>query len=259
MNSVKFKYSFQDPMVKILTGLLVFLTLGCLIAGRNGNGSVYRVEIDAAFGGTNPGFTGLINEASVNEKAADALEALLKKDGRFDVIRSHASGTDATVAETAAKIAEDQPELVLSIHAGWNPDSKMSGTRVYTDLPGRPGQKESLKFAQEVQKAFTEENWDASLNYLYYHEGENGTWTVEVQPVSDEAKAPENPVTWTLFEKTDVPCVIAEQFFVSNQKDIDRWNNADGYELIAQKYYSALCSYFGIQQKTFEEEAEENS
>ena len=51
------------------------------------------VELDAAFGGDQPGYAGIITEAEFNEKTVDALEKLLKKDDRFEVLRTHEAGT----------------------------------------------------------------------------------------------------------------------------------------------------------------------
>lgn len=249
MNLDKLKIDFRDPMVILLCCLLIFLSGGSLLFG-NAQGH-FTLELDAAFGGDNPGYTGFIDEASVNEKTVNALEDLLKQDERFTVLRTHESATGAAVSETAEKIKADGPDMVLSIHAGWSPSASDSGTRIYTDLPGTPGSQEAQKFAQEIQKAFSAEDWNASLNYLYYHQAQGNTWTVDIRDMAAEQPSEESPSTWTLFEKTDVPCVIAEQFFISNKADIERWNNDQGYQLIAQKYYSAICAYLGIGEMQF--------
>ncbi|MDO4415912.1 MAG: N-acetylmuramoyl-L-alanine amidase [Erysipelotrichaceae bacterium] len=260
MKTKKLKYSFKDPMVMILCGLLVFLTIGCLMAGKASDRIIYNIELDAAFGGANKGFVGYIAESDINEKTVNAVEEILSKDSRFDVHRTHEAGTEASVNDSAAVIEKDVVRLVLSIHGGYDPDETVSGTRIYTNLPGREGSEEAKKFADAIAEAFNEDNWKATRNYLYYHEQPNNTWTIEVtdadaeQPDFGEAV----PVTWTLLEKTKVPCVIVEQFFVSNKTDIGRWDNPEGYQQIAEKYYSALCNFLKIQPRTFEEETEEN-
>ena len=261
MKQKRLKYSLDDPMVTILTCLLAFLMLGSLFAGLTGGHRIHKVELDAAFGGSNKGFTGLISEAEINEKTVDALEQLLKMDERFEVYRTHPAGKEASVADSALKIAEDAPDLAISIHGGWDPDENLSGTRVYTDLAGRRGEGEAKKFAEALCKAFTQDDWQASANYLYYHEQSDGTYTVEVTDASAQQPAheTEEPVTWTILEKTDVPCVVVEQFFISNKSDIGRWDNPDGYRLIAKKYYSALCDYFSIEERTFDEKTEEKT
>lgn len=261
MKQRKLKYSLDDPMVTILTCLLAFLTLGALFAGLTGGHRIHKVELDAAFGGSNKGYTGYISEAEINEKTVNALEQLLKMDDRFEVYRTHPAGSEAAVADSAAKIEDDSPDIALSIHGGWDPDENLSGTRVYTDLAGRKGEGEAKKFAAAVVKAFSLDDWQASANYLYYHEQSDGTYTVEVTDASAQQteSETETPVTWTILEKTDVPCVIVEQFFISNKSDIGRWDNPDGYQMIAEKYYSALCDYFSIEERTFEEKTEEKT
>lgn len=257
----KLKYSLRDPMVVILCGLLAFLVLGNLLSGASGavTGTVYSVELDAAFGGNNKGFTGFVAESDINEKTVDALEALLNKDDRFEVHRSHPAGSEAAVADTAAQVEETAPAVVLSIHGGWDPDASLSGTRVYTDLPGAKEEAEAKKFASAICDAFNTDGWKATRNYLYYHEQSDGSFTIEVTDADGEQPASEEvPVTWTILEKTTVPGVVVEQFFVSSKEDIGRWDNPDGYQQIAEKYYSALCKYFSIEERQFEEEPEES-
>ena len=259
MKAKKLKYDLNDPMVLILCALLFFLTVGCIFAGKASERVVYSIELDAAFGGSNKGYTGLIAESDINEKTVNALEALLEKDDRFSVHRTHPAGSEAAVTDSVAVIEKDVPLLVLSIHGGWDPDAAVSGTRVYTDLPGRKGESEAKKFAQEICDAFNADDWKATRNYLYYHESKGGTYTVEVTDADAEQPAGDgqDPVTWTLLEKTELPCVVVEQFFVSNENDISRWDNEEGYQLIAEKYYSALCKYFSIAEREFEEEPQE--
>ena len=134
MKQKKLKYSLEDPMVGTLCGLLLFLTVGCLFAGGAQSRTAFKIGIDAAFGGANKGFTGYIAESDINEKTVNAIEELLSKDDRFTVMRTHAAQTEAAVLDTAAKINEEQPQLVLSIHGGWDPDETVSGTRVYLSL-----------------------------------------------------------------------------------------------------------------------------
>lgn len=261
MKQKKPKYSLKDPMVMILTCLLVFLTAGTLFSGKGADHVSYKIELDAAFGGSNKGFTGFIAEADINEKTVNALEELLLKDDRFEVCRTHPAGSEAAVLDSAARIEEDAPAMVLSIHGGWDPDENVSGTRVYIDLSGRSGESEAKKFAKEICAAFNAEDWQATRNYLYYHEQSDGTFTIEVTDADEKQPSfgEETPVTWTLLEKTEVPCVIVEQFFISNKSDIGCWDNPEGYQLIAQKYYSAICKYFSLEERTFEEETEEQS
>lgn len=261
MKQKKLKYSLKDPMVMILACLLGFLTVGTFLSGFFDFRNSYAVELDAAFGGTNKGYTGFIPEAEINEKTVDALEELLSKDDRFVVYRTHPSGTEASVADSALKIEEDAPDIAISIHGGWDPDENISGTRIYTDLAGRKGEKDAKKFAAAIVEAFNADDWQTTANYLYYHAQFNGTYTVEVTDANDKQAQPEeeNPVTWTILENTEVPCVVVEQFFVSNKSDIGRWANAEGYQMIAQKYYSALCNYFSIEEINFEEEAQQET
>ena len=257
MSRRNLKFRLKDPMVLILFCLLVFLTSGMTMKACEKKEIIrYRVELDAAYGGDNPGLTGIINEADVNEKVINALEDLMVQDERFIVYRTHTAGSGASVLESAEKIKKDKPDLVLSIHAAYSPSSSQSGTRLYPSLEGS-AKTPSLKFAQEIFDEFEkEEDWAVSVNRLYYLQQAEGTVAVVIRDYTDDFNEEDGNVTWTLLMKTDVPCVIAEQFFISSQADINRWDNEEGYRLIAEKYYSAFCDYFGIEEMEFENPGE---
>ena len=247
------KIRLKDPMVLILFCLLVFMTAGMTMKACEREEVIrFSVELDAAYGGDNPGLTGIINEADVNEKVINALEDLMVQDERFVVYRTHTAGSAASVLESAEKINRDKPDLVLSMHAAYSPSSAQSGTRLYPSLSSG-AKAASLKFAQEILDEFEEEeDWQVTVNRLYYLDQAEGTTAVIIRDYADEISEEDGDVTWTLLMKTDIPCVIAEQFFISSQADIDRWDNEEGYRLIAKRYYSAFCDYFGIEEMEFE-------
>ena len=257
MTKRNLKFRLKDPMVLILFCLFVFLTAGMTMKACGKEEIIqYRIELDAAYGGDNTGLSGIINEADVNEKVINALEDLMVQDERFIVYRTHTAGSAASVLESAEKINKDKPDMVLSIHAAYSPSSSKSGTRLYPSLRSS-AKAPSLKFAQEILDEFEEEeDWAVSVNRLYYLDQEDGTTAIVIRDYGDEINEEDGDVTWTLLLNTDVPCVIAEQFFISNKSDIDRWDNEEGYQLIAERYYSAFCDYFEIEEMEFEEPEE---
>ena len=50
-----------------------------------------------------------------------------------------------------------------------------------------------------------------------------------------------------MMEKCDVPVVICNQIYVTNQTDIDTWANEAGYQKAAEAYYQAIKNYYGIE------------
>ena len=243
MNTKKLLNELKDPMVIILVMLLVFLTFGTAIAGCVGKKKV--IEIDAAFGGDNHGYEGIINEADFTEAVVEKLSTLLTEDSHFEVLLTHEAGTSATVAQRVEKINADKPDFVLSIHATGTPDSTRSGQIVYADIPTASTHDASLKLAQDVAKAFTSDTWKPEVHYLYYTPFDDDSY--QITEVNSDDTTDYKLETWDMMEQCNVPVVISNQIFVTNQSDIDTWANDDGYQKAAEQYYTAIKNYYGIE------------
>lgn len=201
------------------------------------------VELDAAFGGDQPGYAGIITEAEFNEKTVDALEKLLKKDDRFEVLRTHEAGTAMAVSARAAKIAADKPDIVLCIRAAHDRRSDVTGMTIYADLPTNAHHEESLKLADAIRDAFTTDAWKPAVGYLYYHPTRPSSFQERFIDESDTTDYAEE--TLSLMQACDVPVVISAGIRVTSQADIDAWANDDGYEKAAEQYYAALKACYG--------------
>lgn len=236
------KENLKDPMVIILTVLLVFLTCGTALGGCHSQNQKV-IELDAAYGGDNTGYAGIVKEADVTQKTVDALSALLEKDGNYRVELTHEAGTSSSVDQRADKIQKDKPDFVLSIHAGGSPDASVSGQYIYADIPTDQNHDASLKLADFIQKAFTNDSWKPQKGYLYYQPFDDNTFQLK-QVSSDDTKDYKLD-TWELMEKTDVPVVISDAFHVTNQSDVDTWANDKGYQKAAENYYKAIRDYYG--------------
>lgn len=235
--------AIHDPMIIILVSLLIFLTIGTAFFSSGSTGRVV-IELDAAYGGDASGYEGIITESAFNEKAVDALEEVLSNDIRFTVLRTHESGTSASVEEKAAKINEDQPDLVISIHCAYAPDASISGMSVYPDIPSSANHEKSLAAANAIANAFTSDTWTPAVYYLYYKPYGENAYQIETVETSDTSDHEEE--TWALLEAVDVPAVVVEQIYCSSQNDVDMWANEDGYQKIADTYYSALKTLYGF-------------
>ena len=238
----EFQLNLKDPMVIILIVLLVFLTFGTALGGCHSENQKV-IELDAAYGGDNTGYAGIVKEADVTQKTVDALAELLEKDGSYKVVLTHESGTSASVSERVRKIQEDHPDFVLSIHAGGSPDASATGQYIYADIPGNQNHDTSLKLAEFIRKSFTTDNWKPQTGYLYYQPFDDNTFQVK-QVASDDTKDYKLD-TWDLMEKADVPVVVSDAFHVTNQSDVDTWANDKGYQKAAENYYKAIRDYYG--------------
>lgn len=232
----------KDPMVIILVILLVFLTCGTAFGGCvNHNRKV--IELDAAYGGDNSGYAGIVKEADVTQKTVDALVKLLNEDGGYDVKLTHEAGTSASVKERSAKINRDKPDFVLSIHADGSPDASLSGQYIYADIPTDSHHADSLKLADFIKKAFTDETWKPQAGYLYYQPFDHNTF--QLKQVGEDDTRDYKLDTWDLMKQCDAPVVISDAFHVSNQADVDTWANDKGYQKAAENYYKAIRDYYG--------------
>ena len=237
---------WKNPIVILLCIILLFLTAGSTISACTGaNKNAVRVELDAAFGGDDKGYEGIVNEAVVSENIVNELETLLKKDRRFKVNRTHEAGTTATLAQRIEKINTDDPMIVLSIHADGHPNADLSGMHVYAKTPTQKNHEASLKLADNIASSFDEENWPVSTGYLYYSLN-NTTGNYEMKFVKEDDITDYKLDSFSLMKECNLPVVVDNQFYVTNQGDVDRWANKDGYEEAAINLYNALCKYNGF-------------
>lgn len=239
----KLNLNWKDPMVMILSALLIFLTCGTAFAGCKGKQVI--IELDAAYGGDNTGYQGIINESDFTQSVVNKLAELLNEDSHFEVLLTHTDGESSSVAERAEKINNDKPDLVLSIHADGTPDSSRSGQIIYADIPTSTTHEESLNIANAIKEAFTTDTWTPSVSYLYYQPYDDDSYELNIVDASDTTDY--GYETWDLMEQADVPVIISNQIYVTNQSDIDAWANEDGYARAAQLYYDALLKYYGIE------------
>ncbi len=196
------------------------------------------IELDAAFGGDQPGYEGIITEAEYNEKVIDELEALLKKDNNFEVLRTHEAGTSSSVDERAVKINEDKPDMVLCIRSDDSRNAEDGGMKIYANVPTSAYHDQSLALADQIKTAFTTDTWTPSVGYLYYKPVKSTTFQIHYVDETDLNDYGEE--TLRLMQQCNVPVVVSTGIYVTNQSDVDIWATEDGYKLAAKNYYAAL-------------------
>lgn len=241
--STKKKKRLKNPMGLILAVLLVFVVGGVLFSGCLNGRSRITVAVDAAYGGEQTGYTGFINEAEFSEGVVNALCERLSQDDRFVLFRTHEAGTSRSILNIVKDINEKNADMVLSIHAGYDPDPEKTGMRIYTEKSSAGEYDRSLGFAQAIQKAFADEI-ESEICIMYYEPIGEDRYQLKVVPADD--KNDYGLETWTIAEKTLVPAVVTEQIYVSNETDVSAWANEEAYVRSAEMYYQALCAYYGL-------------
>ncbi len=240
MNDLK-KIQWKDPLVVILCGLLVFLTIGSFFSGCGSRSqkSGIKVVIDAAKGNA---WEGEVNEADATAAVKDELVSRLESDGRF-IVYDAGSGS---VADRVNEINKDNVDVVLSIRADGSPDQTKSGTYAYAQLPETKTHDASLKLAQDVISSFDEDKRTAQAGYLYFEELKDDVYNPVFVEAGQDTSDYDGKDTLELLEKCEVPAVSVNVLYVSNEDDVKTYGNEDGYSTLAKNLYRALCEYYSL-------------
>lgn len=150
----------------------------------------------------------------------------------------------ATPAERAAAANAQAPQLLLSIHGNSAANgSSATGFECYPSVPGRTWHAESYYFAQKLaegmQNAGAHLRGRGGIRYIYYLENDQKQL---VESTHTEVRAERS---FTLLEDVNCPVVLAEQCFVTNADDVERFGSEQGCKRTARIYYEAICAYFG--------------
>lgn len=157
------------------------------------------IVIDSGHGGKDPGKIGINGalEKEVNLIIANKIKISLKKQGYIVVMtrESDAGLADTKVEDLKARVAlinEKKPVIAVSIHQNSYSEESIHGAQVFYYTHSKSGEK-SAKILQESMREVDSDN---------------------------KRQAKEND-TYYLLKKTQVPTVIVECGFLSNQKEAD--------------------------------------
>ena len=136
------------------------------------------------------------------------------------------------------------PQLLLSIHGNSAANgSSAAGFECYPSVPGRTWHAESYYFAQKLaegmQNAGARLRGRGGIRYIYYLENDQKQL---VESTHTEVRAERS---FTLLEDVNCPVVLAEQCFVTNADDVERFGSEQGCKRTARIYYETICAYFG--------------
>lgn len=207
----------------------------------------YRVAIDAGHGGSDPGARGVVEEKQVTAATAAALLQWLEQDSNYIPLQTRDSfEATATPAQRAAAASAQSPQLLLSIHGNSAANgSTASGFECYPAVPGRTWHQESFYFARlladGMQSIGAKLRGRGGVRYIYYLEND------QKQLVENTYTQVRPERSFTLLEDVDCPAVLAEQCFVTNAEDVERFGGEEGCKAVARIYYEAICAYFGTE------------
>ena len=207
----------------------------------------YRITVDAGHGGADPGARGVVEEREMTAATASALLQWLEQDPNYLPSQTR-EGYDqtATPAERAAAANAQAPQLLLSIHGNSAAQgASANGFECYPAVPGRTWHAESFYFAQllagKMEAAGAHLRGHGGVRYIYYLENDQKQL---IESTSTEIRTQRS---FTLLEDVDCPAVLAEQCFVTNPADVERFGSQEGCQTTARAYYEAICAYFGTE------------
>ncbi|MEE3486722.1 MAG: N-acetylmuramoyl-L-alanine amidase [Bulleidia sp.] len=206
------------------------------------HGSTTVIMLDAGHGGDASGIQGIVSEDAVDEEIVNRLEEKLSADSRFKVARTHEAGTAMNTADRVKAINDTHPDLVVSVHCAQNPDSSVSGTRVFADIPSSKYHDDSTAAATMIAGLLQNAGRNVTTGYFYYHPLKEGIYQEHIADFSDTTDYQED--TFDLMAQAEAPVVRIEHLYVTNQSDADEWANEEAYDKAAGIYYDALVNRF---------------
>ena len=235
--------------VLLLIFIILIIIIVCFLFYRKKEQKPYTVALDAGHGGADVGAIGYIEEVELTEKTADLLEELLKKDGRFEVVRSRKNGEDMPITKRKEILLKQKPNLLLSIHGNSDPTATARGFECYPSPPGRDNHEISYYFAvciaEQMAEAGNRLRGENGVRYAYYVTDQNGNTQKAIKEVSDTMVYAQQ--SFGMVENISCAAVLAEQCFVTNQEDAKAFGSEKGCEISAKAYYKAICKYLYIQ------------
>lgn len=233
----KLTFLLLKIVVVLLAAVLVAAGIGRYRAGRSGDTIV--VALDAAHDGDSYGAKGVIDESVFTDELVNAIEAELKKDSRFTVIRTHRSKQEAGVKRRVETINAAAPDILISVACQSSmEDAAKKGTTIYADVPTQKTNAESLKFAAAMRECFSEIGIEAPIAYYYYKPIGGTVFQPHIVDALDQTDYKED--TFTILQETKCPAVVIRQIDVTNQTDVETWANPSGYKKLAEAYAAAL-------------------
>ena len=232
-------------LAAVLFGLVLWQCVHW-VSGLLGNKTpgIYTIAVDAGHGGADVGADGLIRECDMTAETAELLYGLLQADPHYIPCRTRDSYDEgATPAERADAANRHRADLLISIHGNSAAEEGVRGFECYPPPPGRDQHDESMRFAalvsQQMSDAGAPLRGTNGVRYAYYDE--NGQKFLVDAADSTVRK----DKTFGILENAKCPALLVEQCFVTNPEDMAQFTGASGCSLCADRYYRAICEYFG--------------
>ncbi|MBV9993934.1 MAG: N-acetylmuramoyl-L-alanine amidase [Caulobacteraceae bacterium] len=229
-----------------------------LAAAIPGAHSKKVIVIDAGHGGRDPGAAGTAScEKQITLLAALALEARLKRTGRYEVVLTRASDAFVPLEARVQTARQAGADLFISLHADSDPDPGTHGASVYTL---------SERGVGRVGHVLTRHDWfyqaavagdDHAVGQILVDLSQRSTRNrsdVFAETLTRRAgeSAPELPrrhrsANYFVLLAPDVPAVLLEMGFMTNAEDEARLNDRARRDALMDEVAGAIDAYFAKQ------------
>lgn len=179
------------------------------------------VVVDSGHGGSDPGKVGINGaiEKDVNLKIAIKLKSLLEKQGiKVIMTREDENGlADSKVEDLKKRVSiinQEKPLLAVSIHQNSYQGESIHGAQVFYFTHSQEGEKAAKIIQEALLEADSENTRSAKANDTYY-----------------------------MLKKTEVPVVIVECGFLSNQKEADLLVTEEYQQKVAEAVVKGIIKY----------------
>ena len=234
-----------NPLLIILFSLVGLLSVGvCILLFLNRGGlpsSKFEVMLDAGHDSNEVGYTSSIQEYEYTQEVTSRLYTLLEGNSDIKVSLTHEKDQPLTLEKRLEVIEREKPDMIVSIHAGYDPSPNMRGMRIITQLPSNPKHEQSVLVAKEIQKAFDDETNFVAVGYYYYVPTHNEMFALSFVPVED--KTEKEFETLTILQNDKYPTVVVEGFNINNPEEVATFTSEEGYQKAAEQYYKAILKY----------------
>ncbi|QUG40765.1 N-acetylmuramoyl-L-alanine amidase [Psychrobacillus sp. INOP01] len=190
----------------------------------NQTGSVLKNRIilmDAGHGGKDPGASNQgVTEKSIVIKVAKLVEQKLKNAGAT-VIMSRSGDTYPSLQDRVELSKSTNSELFVSIHVNAAANKSVTGTETFYNLSLNDNGAESKVLATKIQQEIVK---NAGMNNRGIKEGE-----------------------FYVIKRLEIPSVLVELGFITNQQDLNKLVNDKYIEIYAQSIFNGIRDYYSIQ------------
>ncbi|MEK5214762.1 N-acetylmuramoyl-L-alanine amidase [Psychrobacillus sp. FSL H8-0487] len=190
----------------------------------NQSGSVLKnriILIDAGHGGKDPGASSQgVTEKSIVLKVSKLVEQKLKNAGA-GVIMSRTGDTFPSLQDRVALSKSTNSELYVSIHVNAATSKTANGTETFYNLSANDNGAESKVLATKIQQEIIK---NANMNNRGIKEGE-----------------------FYVIKQMEIPSVLVELGFISNQQDFNKLVNDKYIEIYAQSIFNGIRDYYSVQ------------